>query len=72
LTFRKVQEKRGVSKEVSLGVNIERTKYTACSHQNAEQNCNKQVPNKSSEYVGKLKYFGMMLTRTNFKILRAD
>jgi hypothetical protein len=48
------------SKEVQLGINVEKNKYMLLSHyQNATQNWDIKIANRSFENVSQLKYFGM-------------
>jgi hypothetical protein len=55
------------SKEVTLEVNTEKTKYMLLSHhQNAGQNHNIKMANRSFENVTQLKHFGMTVTNQNF------
>jgi hypothetical protein len=52
-----------VSKEVSLEINIERTKYMLLScHQNASQNWDIKIANRLFENVSPLKYLGTTIT----------
>jgi hypothetical protein len=54
------------SKETGLEVNAEKTKYMAISpDQNAGQNRNIKIYNKSSERVKQFRYFGTTLTNKN-------
>jgi hypothetical protein len=55
------------SKEVSLEVNKEKTKYVLMSHyQNAEKSLYSiKIANRSFENTAKLKYFGKALTNRN-------
>jgi hypothetical protein len=54
------------SKEVGLEVNAEKTKYMLLSHhQNAGQNHNIKIANRSFENVAQFKYLGMTLTNRN-------
>jgi hypothetical protein len=54
------------SKEIGLEVNAEKTKYMVMSrNQNAGQNQNIKVDNKSFERVEQFKYFGTSLTNRN-------
>jgi hypothetical protein len=51
------------SREVSLDVNTEKTKYKVMSrHQNAEQNYDLMTANKYTENVAKFQYLGMIVT----------
>jgi hypothetical protein len=55
------------SKEIGLEVNDEKTKYMVMSRdQNAEQNHNIKLDNKSFERVEQFKYLGTTLTNRNF------
>jgi hypothetical protein len=63
------------SKETGLEVNAEKTKYTVISrNQNAGQNHNIIIDNKSFERVEEFKYFGTTLTNRNsiHEEIRAD
>jgi hypothetical protein len=56
----------GASKEVGLEVNAEKTKYMLLSrHQNAGQNHNIKIGNRSFENVVQIKYFRMTVTNQN-------
>jgi hypothetical protein len=56
----------GASKEVGLGVNIEKTKYMLLSrHQTAEQNYDIKAANRYFENVARFKYLGKTLTNKN-------
>jgi hypothetical protein len=54
------------NKEVGMEVNIEKTKYMLLSHhQNAGQNHDMKIANRSSENVAQFKYLGMTITNQN-------
>jgi hypothetical protein len=54
------------SKGVDIEVNIEKTKYMLVSHnQNADQNRNIKIGNRSFENVSQFKYLGMTVTIQN-------
>jgi hypothetical protein len=56
----------GTSKEVGLEVNVENTKYMLLSHhQNAGQNWDIKVANKSFENVSLFVYLGSTVTNQN-------
>jgi hypothetical protein len=53
------------SKEVSLEVNSEKTKYMLMSHKKAEQKLRIRIVNRSFEGVAKFKYLGTTITDQN-------
>jgi hypothetical protein len=53
------------SKEVGLGINIEKTKYMLSHHQNVGQNLNIKIANKSFENGPQSKYLGTTVTNQN-------
>jgi hypothetical protein len=61
-----------VSNEVSLEINVEKTKYMLLSHhQNTGQNRHIKIANRSFENVSQLKYLGTAVTNKNL-ILRGN
>jgi hypothetical protein len=59
------------SKDVGLEVNAENTKYVLLSrHQNAEQNHDVKIANRSFENMAQFKYFGT--TVTNQKLIQEE
>jgi hypothetical protein len=67
-TIKKITETLiGAGKEVGLEVNAEKTKYIFLSrHQNAGQNHNIKIGDRSFEKVAQIKYLGTTLTNRNF------
>jgi hypothetical protein len=56
----------GASKEVGLEINVEKTKYVLLSrHQNAGQNRDIELANRSFENVSQFKYLGTAVTNQN-------
>jgi hypothetical protein len=56
----------GASKEFGLQVNVEKIKYMLLScHQNAGQNHNIRIANRSFENVGQLRYLAATITNKN-------
>jgi hypothetical protein len=54
------------SKEVSLGISLEETKYVLLSrHQNVGQNRDIKIANRSFENVSQFKYLGKTITNKN-------
>jgi hypothetical protein len=54
------------NKEVCLEVNVEKAKYVLVSHdQNAGQNWEIKIGNRSFENVSQFKYLGMTITNQN-------
>jgi len=54
------------SREIGLEVNPEKTRHISMPHeQNAVQNHNKNIGNKSSEGAAKFKYLGTILLKQN-------
>jgi hypothetical protein len=55
-----------ISKEIGLEVNAEKTKYMMLSgHQNAGQNHDMTIANRSYENVAQFKYLGTAITNQN-------
>jgi hypothetical protein len=53
------------NKEVRLEANTEKTKYMLMSHQNAGQNQNIKIANRSFENLEKFKYLGTTIKKKN-------
>jgi hypothetical protein len=54
------------SKEVGLEINVEKTKYMSLSrHQNAGQNCDIKIANRSFEIASQFKYLETTVTNQN-------
>jgi hypothetical protein len=54
------------SRKVGLEVNVKKTKYMLLSHrQNAGQNCDIKIANRSFENLSQFKYLGMTVTNQN-------
>jgi hypothetical protein len=56
----------GATKEIGVGINVEKTKYMLLSHHlNAGQNLDIKTANRSFENVSQFKYLGMTATNQN-------
>jgi hypothetical protein len=66
-TNKSTQTLTDASKEVGLGINVEKAKYVLLSrHQNAGQNRDMKIAKRSLENVTQLKYLGTRVTNQNF------
>jgi hypothetical protein len=67
-TITNIDTLNNASKRVGLEVNAEKTKYILLSHhQNAGQNHDIKMANRSFENMEQVKYFGMTVTNQNFR-----
>jgi hypothetical protein len=65
-TIKNTQTLIDASKEVGLEVNVEKTKYMlVCRDQNAGQNREIKIGNRSFEYESQFKYLGTTVTNQN-------
>jgi hypothetical protein len=53
------------SKEAALELNVKKTKYMLLTHQNADQNRDIKIGNRSFENVSQFKYLGTTVTNQN-------